>query len=220
MTDTLDETEWVDISSTPTAPKRTRAATGTCKECGKELTDGRASYCEEHRPAKGKSIKDKVTRSKKGGVSKVVEDGMAETVGKILFLLTLAYAYSALRSKGIPDPSGTISDAMALTDDESVMIARPLARLFTSTEQGKKLAPKIVDNRDLIDAAFAMWDWYSRMNATLAQYQATQSVQTPIPVPERESDNVNPSQSEGDRISSNGNYGFVPPTAIDYLADV
>lgn len=220
MPDTdVDDTEYVDIS-TPVAPKRHKAATGTCKECGKELDDGRKAYCDEHKP----KIRDKVTgkgRGKGKGVTKAVEDGMAETVGKVLFLLTLAYAYSALRSKGIPDPSGQISDAMALTDDESVMIARPLARLFMSTEQGRKVAPKIVDNSDLIDAAFAMWDWYSRMNETLAQYQSTQSVQTPIVRNERDNRNESNTPSEGDRVSNNGNHpGFIPPNPQDQLADI
>jgi hypothetical protein len=192
ITEDGDDTDVIVVDTTDTKfttpvkvprQRRNRASTGQCKTCGKELSDGRASYCEEHRPSKGvETLRNKAPKrrsGKKNGVSAEVNDGMTDVTANILFILTLTYAYTALRGRGIPDPSGAVSEQMALTDDEAAAIGRPLARLFLSTEQGRKVAPSIVDNRDLIDAAFAAWDWFRRMNDVLDQYGTRQSVQTP-----------------------------------------
>lgn len=210
-----DDTEFVSLTPEPPA-KRARAKTGSCKECGKELSDARAAWCPEHRPTGAARIRKATGRKSKGGVSAAVETGMSETVGKVLLILTLAYAYSALRTNGIPDPNGDIADAMALTDDEAVMIGRPLARLFMSTEQGRNIAPKIVDNRDLIDAMFAAWDWYSRTNKVLAQYKDSYSVHTPM----ERTQNGTTGPVTSNEQDSGGNYGYVPGAPQDYLADV
>jgi hypothetical protein len=219
-----DDTEWVELNPPSSPVNRSNKVGATCQECGKELPDGRQKWCAEHKPSKGKSVRDKLTggRSSKKGVTATVENGMNETVGKILFLITLAYAYSALRRNGIPDPNGQISDAMALTDDESVLIGKPIARLFLSTERGRAVAPTIVDNRDLIDAAFAAWDWFQRVNSTLEQYGNQQSVHTPMVVPERGNDGDS-SQAQRDRVKNNGNVAgpqYVGPTPQDLLSIV
>ena len=212
-----------------------------CATCGTELDDRRKTYCDDCKETQNVGRQSATTttrpsggrvtsRKGKGGRSKVTDAtqrGMTSIVGKLLYLVTLLIAWSALRNVGVPDYNGDIADTMALTDDEAEMIGRPLSRIFLRTEGGRKMAPVLVENEDAIDAAFALWDWYRRMTTTMDQYHremiAPNAMDTPPPMrrtdERRNNSNGNTRQTEEDRSEGEGGnvYGYVPPSPIDLI---
>lgn len=161
-------------------------------------------------------------RKRVGGLSSEVSEGLTSFAGKVLFLVTLILAWAQLRRARVPDPDGDIAETMAMSDDEAVAIGRPLARLFASTENGKRLAPVIVQNEDIIDAVFAGWEWYKR-NRMVWDQLTEQGYTTAIPTqPETQAMRYNAEgttngsngQATSDRIESAPEY--VPPGPLDF----
>ncbi|MGH7239274.1 MAG: hypothetical protein ACREHG_04305 [Candidatus Saccharimonadales bacterium] len=170
-----DESITVTIPDDPTdTPKRPRAETGTCKGCGTALSDKRRAWCDSCRPSNAPTTakRARTTRLSSGDV----KAGMDSFAAKIFVLLTIVIAWSQLRARKIPDPNGTLVDRMAFTDTESVAFARPIARMFLSTDIGRRVAPTLVQNEDVIDAAFALWDWYQRNAEILDSLSTNRSV--------------------------------------------
>lgn len=228
LIDDIDDDETIQVvipqSISPPA-KRVKAATGHCKQCGVELEDRRRAWCTDcrsqdtttttlKRPSKKSSVKVV-------GVTAQVTQGMNSISGKLLYILTLVFAWSQLRRLGVPDPNGDLADEMAMTDDEAEIIGRPLTRLFLQTEPGRRLAPKIVEHEDFIDAAFAAWDWYKRVTSTLDQYNGHEtkgSYNRPTTVQRSTNGKVrqitpNRGEGEGDETSLQ----YTPPSPFDLV---
>lgn len=145
---------------------------GSCAICGEPTRRPGArgtapKYCELHRQTTGSvHAGPKVGRSKKTASSASNSD-LASSLGKLLAIITLVIAWAQLRARKIPDANGDIAERIAFSDEEAVAIARPLARTINSTNAGMRVGKQLVDNSDLIDAGFALAQWYKRMNETL-----------------------------------------------------
>jgi hypothetical protein len=216
-----------------------------CKTCGGELEDRRMTYHPECKPEPSTATASNATlKGVRGGrkrttkVTDATHKGMTSITGKLLYLLTLYIAWSQLRGIGIPDPSGDIADSLAMTDEEAEVVGKPLARLFLQTEQGRRLAPKLVEHEDSIDAIFAIWNWYQRSTKTLDEYRAASGqVQAPMPAPaprtrqprrrpgatlERSGSNAVTGQVEEDRTTVEGDgeafgHVYIPPAPQDLI---
>jgi hypothetical protein len=218
--------EEIEIPYDPSFGAKSATRSKLCRACGGELEDSRKTYHDECKPETastspvGKRVKSKARKP-----TEATQKGMTSVAGKVLYLLTLFIAWSALRGVGVIDPTGDIADECALTDDEAEAIGRPFARMFLTTEIGKKHAPAIVANEDLIDAVFALWDWYRRMTNTLDEYRSQGNVphavaDTPPPARfERRNGNGNNGQASPDQSEGGGESTpvYVPPSPIDLL---
>jgi hypothetical protein len=226
------ETIIVDVDPDFGSSRRSAGGGGACITCGKELPTKRHKWCDEHHPRNSSAPKSGGRVRGKGGGRKPtekVERGMNSITGKLLYLLTLFIAWQQLRRLQVVDVNGDLADELAMTDEESELVARPLTRLFLATEPGRKIAPKLVDNEDVIDAIFAFWDWYKRMVEFTDQHAAghleTPTAPTPINrqprirnVTERRNDNGASRPVAQDRSESEGNdLGYVPPGPLDAI---
>lgn len=95
----------------------------------------------------------------------------AGSFAKLIIIISAIWAYGAVRRYGIPDLDGSLSEELAMTNEEAADIARPIGRLAMSNSTAAKVISPIVENDDLIDAAFAIFEWQKRMNQTLAGYK-------------------------------------------------
>jgi len=204
--------------------------------CGERLPVGsRNNYKRGHKPSaerdlveNDRSVSDiarQRTRGKRSksktpkGVSHETAEGVNSFVSKVLFGITLFYAWWALRVRKVPDPRGEYADRMAFTDDESVIVGRVVSRALLSTEPGRRVAPHIAGNEDLIDAAFTMFDWYKR-NAEIWDELGTKGYSPPKPqVNGKVRRNGNSGEATEDRGESEI-IGYVPPSTIDIIADI
>ena len=164
---------------------------GFCRVCGAELADKRREYCDEHRAiAAAKSHKKKAPprsssapssrparpertvaqRMSTGGTAPVSDAKAAATIAKLLVVITLMLMWARVRRIGLPDPSGELVETLALTDEEAVEIARPLARFGNSTPTGARIIGPIARNEDIIGALFAMYEYNRRVDQILSEY--------------------------------------------------
>lgn len=151
--------EEVEVSFNPSfaAKPVTRNVSGQklCAKCGDVLDDNRKTYHDQCKPEQTAPATRLRGKGKKGSKpTEAVTRGMNSITGKLLYLVTLFIAWSVLRGMGVPDQNGDIADQCAMSEDEAEAVGRPLTRLFLNTDRGRTLAPKMVDNEDLIDAAF------------------------------------------------------------------
>lgn len=153
---------------------------GVCEVCGNATRSNRVKKCDDCKAAAAAAPKqDKVQDSPKRNISvpvkrvggTVTPTKAAGTFAKLVILISVAWAWSAVKRYGIPDIDGTLAETLAFTDEEAADIARPLGRLSMSTPQSAKVVAPIVENDDLIDAGFALWEWRKRVDATLARYK-------------------------------------------------
>lgn len=188
-----------------------RQVKGHCVICGKATGDGRRKYCDEHQGAKKlPKATNRTGARKRGNSEKSATNGeLAGSLGKLLVIFTLILAWYQLRGRRIPDPNGDIAERIAFSDEESVAIARPLARVINTTDTGIRYGKTLVDNSDLVDATFAMWQWYKRMNETLDA--VSQGRAMPI---ERSNSNGN-SGSDAEYSNNSGGYG-IPGLDAEY----
>lgn len=98
----------------------------------------------------------------------------AGSFAKLVIIISAIWAYAAVRRYGIPDVSGELAEKLAMTNEEAADIARPIGRLAMSNSTAAKVISPIVENDDLIDALFAIFEWQKRMNETLSQYRPHQ----------------------------------------------
>lgn len=189
----------IDVSSSATGP-------GYCKVCGNEADGPRTTYCEDHRPApsgtkaQGKSLaqRNKSNSSAKPRNSASISDKKAAgSFAKLFIIISAIWAWTALRRYGIPDLTGQLSEELAFTDEEAADIARPVGRFMMSNSTTARIVGPIVENDDLVDAAFAVWEWQKRVNATLAQYKGHQ-----IQDNQRSTNNVATQQNEVSPVDS------------------
>lgn len=201
-----------------------------CDVCGKMVTSrGLTRHVNSAHPeSPSASAPDKAKRRlgtgrtrKTKGLTAEVSDGLASLAGKILFLITLIMAWSALRRAQVPDPSGDLAESMAMTDDEATAIGRVLARIFARTAPGRRLAPVLVENEDVIDAAFAGWEWYQRNAKMWDELRGEANpgyVASQVPATGgRSNSNGSNGQAEEHRREGEEGPGYVPPSVIDFL---
>jgi hypothetical protein len=154
--------------------------------CAVALPDRRYSYCDAHRHlsqhkgarktrAAGPGAAEPIDTSWqiKPPVSKAAPSGRKSsatgTVAKLLVIATLIWMRASVARRGFPDHDGKIAETLSLSADESVTIARPLARMIdTSTTASRVLGP-VVRNEDVLAAAMALIDWQHRVKVTLDQ---------------------------------------------------
>lgn len=191
---------------------------GFCRVCGVELDDKRKRWCDDH---KGQGNKlPKISSNKEPRKGKTAATSELTTVfGKLLLLITAAYAWSQLRRMNVRDPGGAFAESLAMTDDEAESVARPIARAFNSSPVGVRYGRKIVDNSDLIDAGFALYEWYQRQSQMLEGLAAQVRKAQPDNVREMRTSNV--PVEEDARVRQEGGT-VVPTSGIDagYLGAV
>lgn len=200
---------------------------GKCKDCGVDLDDKRKSRCDNCKAtyeANNQSTpRSRASTTKSGRVSTSTQAKLNGITANVLGVMTLALCWSQLRRMHIPDPTGDIADQMSLTTEEAIAIGAPLTRLFLNTEPGKKLAPVIVNNEDVVTAIFALWDWYKRAS-TIIENATQQIVVTP---PRRQSPNArrrvrNNGQQVSESQAHSGDDGTagLPPYIPPGIADI
>jgi hypothetical protein len=191
----------VDMTDQPPA-ERSRSTNsqgyelGICRVCGDEATTPSATYCAEHRTRQPKGQTDTlppsgtttVTRPKgavKGGrkgSQPTADEWSSRIFDKAIILVTALIASSAVRRYQINDPTDQVADSLTATDDEARRIAKPLGRFVSGTGFNKQYGRKILDNSDLIDAGFALYDWYDRVNKTLRTFSTQSHLATVSPI--------------------------------------
>jgi hypothetical protein len=153
---------------------------GVCETCGNATRSARVKKCDDckaaasAKPAKQDKVPSsarnvKVTVPRVGGT--VTPTKAAGTFAKLVILISVAWAWSAVRRYGIPDVDGSLAETLAFTDEEAADIARPLGRLSMSNSASARVVAPIVENDDLIDAGFAIWEWRKRVDKELARYK-------------------------------------------------
>ena len=148
-----------------------------CIQCGNPLDDGRKKLCNACKATKPV----KVTRpyNKKGHSSTAKQSlstaKASQTFAKLLVIITAIFAWYFLRTKGIPDSNGDLAESLAMTDDEALPIARVLGRLIATNESAAKVVAPLVENEDLLDAAFAIWEYTRRVNRIIEQMVPTEA---------------------------------------------
>lgn len=153
---------------------------GYCEVCGEPASSPRGKRCAEHpRQAAAHATTNVGKRTRKGtkapaAVGTVSARKAAGSFSKLIIIISAVWAYTAVRRYGIPDLDGTLAEELAMTDEEAADIAKPLGRVVMSNSTAARIAGPIIDNDDLIDAAFALWEWNKRMNSALAAYRPHQ----------------------------------------------
>lgn len=154
---------------------------GVCEVCGAATRSNRVKKCDDCKqaakvtPIRQDTTQDNKRRDVKVKVAKVggtvTPTKAAGTFAKLVILISVAWAWSAVKRYGIPDLDGSLAEELAFTDEEAADIARPLGRLSMSNSASAKVVAPIVENDDLIDAGFAIWEWRKRVDQVLAQYK-------------------------------------------------
>jgi ribosomal protein L40E len=211
MTDLLDLDEAEPVAQAADAGAGQKRKTnrqgfelGVCRVCGAEAPTDRATYCDEHkqaRPKKGTARQAPETPAATESVKRPPRPGKGAPSGdewstkifdKTVILLTALLAGSMVRRYELNDPDDAIADALTMTNDEARRVARPLGRFVAGTDLNKRYGRKVLDNSDLLDAGFALYDYVERVNSTLRGLQAQQrplaSVSPIIPIPEERPD--------------------------------
>lgn len=194
-----------------------------CDVCGKMVSSrGMTRHVNAAHPDNASAKPQRRLAGKRGkkvkGLSAEVSEGLASVAGKFLFLMTLIMAWSALRRANIPDPSGETAEHLAMTDDEATAIGRVLARIFASTAPGRRIAPAIVENEDLIDATFAGWEWYKRQRDFFDQLNPQQVQEPATAMRERSIHHGSNGQVATDRSEGEGaGVPYIGPSVQDIL---
>lgn len=152
---------------------------GVCEVCGAATRSARVKKCDDckasAKPARQDTTQDNKRKDVKVKVTKVggtvTPTKAAGTFAKLVILISVAWAWSAVKRYGIPDVDGSLAETLAFTDEEAADIARPLGRLSMSNSASAKVVAPIVENDDLIDAGFALWEWRKRVESELARYR-------------------------------------------------
>jgi hypothetical protein len=214
----------VELMEPDTALMEADETTGrvSCPECGK-LTSPRGLT--RHRKSAHGTTSPKAgsNRRRVRGLDHATSEGLTTLAGKLFFGLTLMWAWWALRRAKVPDPNGEIADSLAFTDDEAVSVGRPVARFFASTEPGRRLAPIIVENSDMLDAGFALFDWHRRTSKLWDEIssQGWAQTQTPTQPTTTEVSRGSDGQAPQNRNSGGGEGWdwYVPPSPVDVIGE-
>jgi hypothetical protein len=195
MPDEIDDAdvEIIDFTPTPIRTRKPRSSTTSVAQ--------RAS--------------SKVATPRKGSAA-AFEKQAAGTFAKLLVIITVGIAWGRIRRMGIPDPEGNLAEELSMLPEEAEPIAKVIARFTTSNATTAKIVKPLVENEDLVDAGFAIWEYNKRQSEILSQYQRTTVQEVPA-------NNGTPRQARGSESESDGGGdGGVPEFAWDpdrqYLA--
>src|SRR4029077_2338493 len=143
----------------------------------------------------------------RAGSKPALQAQAAGTYAKILLIVPAIIAWGRLKRLAVPDPEGKIAEELSLTDDEAAPIARVLARVTMSNERTAKIVKPIVENEDVIDAAFAFWEWNKRVDDRLSMYRRS-IVQTEVRTDGAlRPDEVDTSQGDGNGVGG-GDFAY------------
>ncbi len=197
-TDAAAFTTEVDFSRNGTErPPRRNAdgyELGVCRACGQEASTPQGTYCDEHktrqRKTSGEGVAaptgtDKVTPPKPVRTGKGAPSGdewSAKVFDKLCIMGTMLFAGAMVRRYNLNDPDDGIADSLAMTDDEARRVAKPLGRFMAGTKFSKTQGRKVLENSDLLDAAFALYDYTDRVNKTLRTYTTNQPLASVTPM--------------------------------------
>lgn len=154
-------------------------AAGFCETCGNPTKSARVKTCDDCKAIAKANRQDTTQDNKRRDVKvpvrrvggAVTPTKAAGTFAKLVILISVAWAWSAVKRYGIPDPTGDLAETLAFTDEEAADIGRPLGRLSMSNASAAKFVAPVVENDDLIDAGFAIWEWRKRVDQELARYK-------------------------------------------------
>jgi hypothetical protein len=153
---------------------------GVCRVCGDEAASPQGTYCADHktRQPRGEAAQPaqtqpsgtatvKRTRSPSGKGAPTADEWNNKLFRKVVGVVTDVVAANLVRRYQINDPTGEIAEQLSMTDDEAANVARPLGRAVAGSQLNRRIGRKVLDNSDLLDAGFALYDWYDRVNKTL-----------------------------------------------------
>lgn len=201
MSDLLDDggaiTTTIDFAPTVRESKRTNPdglELGVCRVCGQEAAGPSGTYCAEHKTRQAKGSESPVGTgavsvsrpARSGRGAPTGEEWSSKVFDKAVILVTALFAGSMVRRYGLNDPNDAIADSLTMEAEEARRVARPLGRYIAGTNFSRKQGRKVLENSDLLDAGFALYDYFDRVNKTLRQYtaNATLASVTPIRTPE------------------------------------
>lgn len=200
----MTDTEAITIHFEETPPPSSQV--GYCDKCGKEIVrqpgqKGRLpKFCDEHKGSSSKSVSKRVRST-----GKVTDQQATGTIAKLLVIITLVLMYGRIKRLRIPDASGELAEALAMTDEEAFEVARPLARFGNGNPVGARVIGPLVKNEDVIGAMFALYEYNRRTDQI---FRSLTQGEIPANHPERNSESrVHPEEASEDRSTSgNGQY--------------
>ena len=174
---------------------------GVCRVCGNVASTPNGTYCAEHKTRQTKASTSDggantpsgtgttpVSRPRTGRGAPTGEEWSGKVFDKLIILLSALLAGTMVRRYQLNDPNDAIADALTMEGDEARRIARPLGRYMAGTSFSKKQGRRILENSDLLDAGFALYDYWDRVNKVLRAHIQTQphlaSVTPIVPEPE------------------------------------
>lgn len=160
---------------------------GHCRVCDAAVT-GAKQYCEEHRPAPGRSHRrtserpaaEPVTSSTGSAAptardvvhalppppKRVTQDATAKFFATVIFYLCL-FVVMGFVDRAVPDEPEERKEAhvadLQMSKEDATKLARPIARLITPIGIWQRVGPALVGNTDAIDALVVMYDWLSAL---------------------------------------------------------
>lgn len=190
----LEQEIEIDLGDTVKSP------TSYCEDCNAPLYDRRRKKCESCR-----SVAPVAKTVKSRFVAKGKPDDVKTTaaISKLLIIVTLLIMYMRVKSLGIPDSQGSLAEELAFNDEEAIAIAKPIARWSSSSAVGSRVVAPLVNNQDLIECAFALYEWNRRTDDILRQMT-----------------NGELSANRPRRVKDNGNTGPIQadrPSDIEYI---
>jgi hypothetical protein len=196
MTDLLETGDTVIETSIDFDRPRERQGTrnaqgyviGVCRVCDQPASTPSSTYCADHKTRQSRSdsgearalqdvvtgtdtVKRTTTRTPRGAPTG--DEWSTKVFDKVLILLSALLAGSMVRRDGLNDPNDAIADSLTMESDEAKRIAKPMGRFMAATKFSKTRGRQVLENSDLLDAGFALYDYFDRINKTLRQYATT-----------------------------------------------
>lgn len=182
----LELGEAIDVAKRYTADGLEK---GVCSECGAKAVTWNSTKCADHRipgeatshkaapaPKPSSHAQGKAAPAGAAAVARPARPGRgaptadewaSKFLDKTAILITALIAGSMVRRYNVNDPDDRIADSLTMTSDEAHSVARPLARVLAGSQLSKNYGRKVIDNSDLLDAGFALYDYFERVNSTL-----------------------------------------------------
>lgn len=186
---------------------------GVCRDCGQVASTPNGTYCAEHKrrqtkPSEGGATPpgtQSVSRARTGRGAPTGDEWSTKVFDKAIILLSALLAGSMVRRYGLNDPNDAVADSLTMEAEEARRVAKPLGRFMAGTNFSRKQGRKILENSDLLDAGFALYDYVDRVNKTLRQYTAQQPpLATVTPIREPEGGTNGPLEQEATQSGDGG----------------
>lgn len=180
---------------------------GVCRVCGLDAATPSGTYCADHKTRQraqteapsgtpvGTTSVVKPPRSTGRGAP-TGDEWASRVFDKLIILLSALLAGSMIRRYGVNDPNDNIADILTMEGDEARRVARPLGRFMAGTKFSKTQGRKVLENSDLLDAGFALYDYWDRVNKTLRQYTSTPTLASVSNIREPEGETNGPVEQQ------------------------